>query len=180
MEQGVQTSNVLALLALLVALAAFAVAFWQGWLTRQHNRLSVRPRLSFVVSFGDHALPFGVHLVNNGVGPAFITDFSIVVDGKVLSRPRYREWPEAWKTAGFAPPHACFHFFETGWAIPAGGDFALLTVPANPTGPREQSALIEAAKHLDLQVSYESAYEELYHVALAPYVKSYVTPIGAA
>jgi len=171
-ETGMKTSDVVALFALIVAFAALAISYWQGSLVRKHNRVSVAPHLSFSISLGDHPLPFGVHLINNGLGPAFITDFMVVIDGKRLHRPAHLEWPKAWRAVGYTSPAAAFHFFEIGDAIPAGGRFPLVTLDPGHADQGEATALRNALQRIDLVVAYESGYQELYSISLATVASS--------
>lgn len=71
----------------IVAICALGLTLYQAYLFRQHNRLTVRPHL---VSFscrnkrpGQRVLVYS--LLNNGVGPAFIKSFRILLDGQLVT-----------------------------------------------------------------------------------------------
>jgi hypothetical protein len=74
------TSDVIAICAAIIALAASAGTFWQGYIARKHNMLSVRPHLSFeAMKHPSH--PINYLLKNTGMGSAIIKKFLLVVDG---------------------------------------------------------------------------------------------------
>ena len=59
----------------IIACSALFVAVQQAYLTRRHNRLSVKPHLTIDTKVEQTS--FAVNLVNNGLGPAIIKDFKI-------------------------------------------------------------------------------------------------------
>lgn len=76
--------NVSSLLAGCLAVLALSVSLWQGYEERRHNRLSVRPLLTFDYTY-DTAGWFSLEVVNTGVGPAIIQRFEAFVDGQPVS-----------------------------------------------------------------------------------------------
>ena len=62
-----------------IALAAAIITIWQGFLTRKHNRLSVKPILRIDTQFllGKQCK---ILLVNNGIGPAIIKSVKYFID----------------------------------------------------------------------------------------------------
>jgi hypothetical protein len=78
----------IALASAVVALCALGVTFWQGYLMRQHNKISVRPKLTATENYEDtdKARAISFELINSGFGPAIIKDFILVYDGEEVSR----------------------------------------------------------------------------------------------
>lgn len=89
--------------AVIAALVALAVGVWDNIQTRQHNRLSVMPRLVFtvevdrtdaVVTEGEDTIPgwdtVRVALRNEGVGPAIVDSLLVRVAGPVGDTSVYR------------------------------------------------------------------------------------------
>jgi hypothetical protein len=68
-----------------IALCALGLSIWQGILTRTHNRLSFRPHLTTWTHSDAEKGFYAVELINNGIGPAVIEEFSVKVDGKLVS-----------------------------------------------------------------------------------------------
>ena len=77
------SDNVLAVSGAVIAVAALAVSVYQSWVTRDHNRRSVRPllRLRLSLRTGQTA---GIRLTNSGLGPALITKAMVWLDGKSI------------------------------------------------------------------------------------------------
>ena len=70
----------------LIAIAALTLAIWQGYIARRHNKLSVRPHLSFVSTFSHKAPHILVDLKNNGIGTAIITEYIVILDGEIQKK----------------------------------------------------------------------------------------------
>lgn len=70
-------------LTLVVAACTLLTTFWQGYLARRHNTLSVRPRLSWNRSYVRTATGAEITftLTNNGVGPAIVQERFFGVKG---------------------------------------------------------------------------------------------------
>lgn len=73
--------------ALVTALCALGLTTYQASMTRMHNRVSVRPHLATFTerNLGDGFLDFTVTLTNNGLGPAFIDSYEVLVDGESVT-----------------------------------------------------------------------------------------------
>jgi len=82
-----------------IALCALGLSIWQGCLARTHNRLSVRPHLTtWTHSDADKGF-YVVELINNGIGPAIIEEFTVKVDGGLVSGDRSEAIENALKIA---------------------------------------------------------------------------------
>ena len=67
-----------------IALCALFLSIWQGYTTRQHNKLSVTPRLAIWVLEDEIANKLLIRLENNGVGPAIINSIEIIIDDEII------------------------------------------------------------------------------------------------
>lgn len=65
-----------------IALCALGFTIWQGVQTRRHNKLSVTPYLATWTNMDHIKKLYSVELLNNGIGPARIKSFSIIIDGQ--------------------------------------------------------------------------------------------------
>ena len=67
----------------IIALCALLFTAWQFHISRKHNKISISPHISCFINRSE------VHnkglvlitLTNNGLGPAFITEFAMTIDG---------------------------------------------------------------------------------------------------
>ncbi|PPC84922.1 MAG: hypothetical protein CTY37_09235 [Methylotenera sp.] len=64
-----------------IALCALGATFWQGYLSRRHNRLSVKPHIEIAIGFNFIQQEYYINMLNNGLGPALITKIQLLVDG---------------------------------------------------------------------------------------------------
>ncbi|WP_420598536.1 hypothetical protein [Neptuniibacter sp.] len=71
--------------ASIIATCAMAATFWQGYIARKHNKLSVKPFLDINRHSDYTAFSFKLSLVNQGLGPAIITSYSMKVEQKDCS-----------------------------------------------------------------------------------------------
>jgi hypothetical protein len=150
----------IAALSVFIALCALGVSIYNIWQTRRHYRLSVRPYLRFVISYGTKNIPFGVHLANNGIGPAILTDLRIFLDGQPFSTTTGHRWNMVWMKAGYNKPIVSYGFPEKGDALRVGDTFPLLTVDEGCESDTERGEFFRALKKVDLEVLYESMYGE--------------------
>lgn len=74
-----------AIASTIIALCALGFTIWQGVQTRRHNRLSVQPHLTTWNHSEHNKLLYTIDLINNGIGPALIKNFSIRVDDKPIN-----------------------------------------------------------------------------------------------
>jgi hypothetical protein len=73
--------------AWIISLLALCVSLWQGYETRRHHRLSVRPLLSQYVSLHPGADKLGFSVSNEGLGPAIMKKCKVAVDKTVINVP---------------------------------------------------------------------------------------------
>jgi len=78
--------NVTAIATAVIALAALAVAVWQGIESRKHNRMMVVPRIRFDL-LEKLQEPLRLFMLNAGTGPAIIQSFTFQCDGKPIEPP---------------------------------------------------------------------------------------------
>ncbi|MBO2638287.1 hypothetical protein I6M42_16800 [Shewanella algae] len=77
-----ESSDIIALVAVFISVLALAATFWQAHSSRRHNILSVRPRLSSSNNVKQKSDKIEYSISNKGLGPAIITYFGISIDGK--------------------------------------------------------------------------------------------------
>lgn len=72
-------TEIIAISSVVIAVCALGISIWQGYIARQHNKLSVVPMLHVDVDQTE-GKDIEIVSVNNGVGPAIITHFRIYCD----------------------------------------------------------------------------------------------------
>jgi hypothetical protein len=124
-------SVVIALCSMAIALSSLVFSIREARMSQEHDRLLVQPH--FVISF--YYNKDGVSWVgaNDGLGPARIRGFKLLVDG--VSQPWTDEFRDALERAlKIHPKHSTFSNPIVGTTI-KGGDDADLTLISVPPGP---------------------------------------------
>jgi hypothetical protein len=79
-------SILVAVASTLISLCALGLSAYLGYATRRHNRLSLTPSLTTYLErepiSGADTAKFAWHLTNGGLGPAIISSYELLVDGK--------------------------------------------------------------------------------------------------
>lgn len=75
------TADLIAALGIFIALIALGATFYQAYISRDHNRRSVRPALVIHI---DNIANSGYYLQNCGTGPAFISAIEYFIDDKTV------------------------------------------------------------------------------------------------
>jgi hypothetical protein len=68
-----------------ISICALALSIYSAWESRQHDKISVQPRLEFSMAGDQNAPEVGIYIANNGLGPAFLTGMRIYLDGVRMS-----------------------------------------------------------------------------------------------
>jgi hypothetical protein len=82
---GFGASEITAGAGIFIAFLALGVSFWQGYVTRRHNILSLQPKLTIESNtyLGESSFEYDVK--NVGLGPAEITSFKVFVKGQEVA-----------------------------------------------------------------------------------------------
>lgn len=81
MKKPINWEKYTALSSMLVAACALMISIWQSYSIQQHNKLSLRPYLQPVFNFNTNG-SWDLHIFNQGMGPAKVTDVQYKVDGQ--------------------------------------------------------------------------------------------------
>jgi hypothetical protein len=144
-----------------IALSALGLAIWQGYVTHRHDRLSVRPHLTAPVSTNVKDGIARLEVVNNGLGPATILAFEVLLDGKAVE-PRTWNKAETMVRALFSSTKwdGTFGELGPGYLMPAGQRFTILECRFGPMSPEEMRKIETTFNRSNLVVEYESLYGE--------------------
>jgi hypothetical protein len=149
----------LAVCGLLIALSASVATIWQGKLTRQHNRLSVKPILS-VEGTAVINEPVSIILKNTGLGPAIIKSYALSVDGKRISAEIADPQLEAMRQAGLGSHLIRFYSFGEGDTIAQGESHSLFETVSPQTVQKSIDQIKSAFNRVSVHVNYTSIYGE--------------------
>lgn len=143
-----------------ISVFALAVSVWQGYASREHNRLSVRPYVQSTPYLEGPNKRNGIYISNYGLGPAILNKATINIDGTshLLSKDI---WEQAFKPIGI--DDLCFSksWIPRGSVIPINKEIHLIKL----TSAESSRCLLEVAKFLSehdlsLTLEYTSMYNE--------------------
>jgi hypothetical protein len=142
----------LSVAAAIGAICAVAIAVYQAALAREQQRASAWPFLAQSNSYLT-GQPYTRQIENQGVGPARVRSFRVIVDGKPA-----RTWSKVVRGLIDQPdPGLVYSSFGRGRVIPAGATRVLLTLPP---GDPARSFWQAAQTRLETIVCYCSVYDE--------------------
>lgn len=147
-----RVDRVLSLSAGIAAITAVAVSLYQTALAREQLRASAWPYIAQANSLAPGE-PYRRTVVNEGVGPARIRTFEVLVDGRPM-----RGWNEVVTAlTGSGEPALLYSSFRRGAVLQAGATRTLLTLPS---GQRATEFWRQAQHRLVTRVCYCSIYDE--------------------
>lgn len=144
--------------AVLIALCALMLSVYEGYNSRQHQRLSVRPYVRFSFYYDNKGAHFT--LDNWGLGPAQLQWFQISVDNK----PR-KSWREVIRALGMGDN---VNFEQSipamGVMMPPSSIGKPVKILSVPTG-KSKELLIRNFNRVKLEACYSSLYNEYWIVS---------------
>jgi hypothetical protein len=145
--------------ATITSIAALALAWHEGWATRRHDRLSVRPHIDFRYSLVEETGFVGIRIHNSGLGPAFIRTLRFHIDGQAHHTSAYD--PAKLQELGFPQERElAVHQIDGEDALPPGEGLDLVRVLGDSITDDEVRACAVAFHKMSFEVVYESIYRE--------------------
>jgi hypothetical protein len=155
---------IVAVAGLIVSICALGYTAYQAYLSREHNKLSVKPSLSTwsETSFDEEikCIVFEATLMNAGLGPAYIKSYEILIDEQPIYMPTFDDIHDAIQQAF---PHykfdaaKCYYGLLRKKHVVAANERTmigkLVILPTRALDPND-------LKRLNIRVVYESAYGE--------------------
>ena len=162
MLNHVTIQTVVAVFAAVISAAAVVFAWQQVEVSRIHNRRSVVPILQLTPYLEGNPGRNGLYLLNAGLGPAIITDFS-VKSGNIVARGFESDrWAEILSASGVNP-----YCFATAWpkgetALSPEVEVPLIYITKAKGASFCFSELVKliAGDPIEITVDYESIYGE--------------------
>jgi len=140
-----------------IAVLALFLSIWHLSVQRKHNKLSVKPLLTFEELTANTERGFGVFVRNDGIGPAIIKEFKIYVDNIQIISDYKHLWKEAAKKLSIDYNFVMFHTFEPKTSINTGLRLPVFTIEQKVN--KEQTALFKKSiSRLNIEILYESIY----------------------
>ena len=153
------SEKILSISAIFIAVVSITIGIWQGIETRKHNRLSVQPKLeiSYSVSKND----FGYRLVNNGLGPAVITEKKIFIDKKEIDNSGFSGYEYFLEKLDLAERYAGQGVVSPGSTIKAGKNINIIKFHLYESDEVE-TLLPKIYNRVSIEIEYQSMYGEIF------------------
>lgn len=146
-----------------IALCALGLSIWQGCLARRHNRLSFRPHLTTWTCSDAEKGFYMVELINHGIGPAVIEDFSVKVDGRLVPGNGSERLEKALK---IVLPNLSYQsqqsYLGVGYVMAPKERCTVFAVQFIGQSLPSKEFVEHAINRGDLEISYKSFYHELF------------------
>ncbi|WP_336333896.1 hypothetical protein [Pseudomonas putida] len=141
--------------AIIVSFLALGATIWQSRVSREHNRLSVRPHLGAHNSWTDDRI-FKFEVRNDGLGPAIITAARIYRNGELVEGKGSSLVVKAFEGVPGCKLQG-HEFFYPEYVVPAGQVIEICTLEYGPGIDNIETFLSD---YLLLEIDYKSAYNE--------------------
>ncbi len=151
---GKNGEQIVTILALVVAVGGF-------WIQRRHNRLSVRPHLLEFTDKQHHNKRVVFLLQNNGVGPALIKSYELLLDNKKKSDGSTYNIEELAKELlkGIKCKSRRTQLGDD-YSMPANTSVPVFDIVLDDAEPSSIDDIVKLFNRADLVVKYESFYKE--------------------
>jgi hypothetical protein len=151
---------------IVIACVAVCISIWQGWVTRQHNKLSVKPILEIFTSTTKDGTSMGVRVENHGTGPAIIKDFFVYFKGKPTKVDNREKADNIYRAANlYTSKINLWHPHKSGAVIKQGGTVNLISYVEKNLTIQDVEKFEEKLSHLHFKFIYESIYKEKFEVS---------------
>ena len=142
----------ISLSAMLIALVGLGLSLWEGFENRGHNRLSVRPKMTFSYFYDDKEVWY--ELQNRGLGPAVIKWFEVRINGQLQ-----KDWKDMFNALGIDYNKANPHF-----TVPMQGSIFQPGIPSTlfavNINTHEGQLLMANLDNIDLKICFCSMYDD--------------------
>lgn len=149
--------------SIVIALCALGLSVWQACVARKHNKLSFKPHLSLMTHRDAEKGFYSVELINNGIGPAVIEDFSIKVDGKQVAGEGTEPLEKALK---IVLPNLHYlskqSYLAKGYSMAPKERCTVFAVQFTGKPMPTKEFIEHALNRGDLEICYKSFYEETF------------------
>lgn len=150
-----RTDKVLSISAIVIAIASIVISTWQGIENRNHNRLTVMPKLGISLTVNENL--FRISVKNNGLGPAILKKRTLMFEGKEIEwydHNHLKKIVENFKING----NLSFSLMDEFSTIPVGDEKTLFQFASDSLN--ENIGFNKMPYLLGFKLDYESMYGE--------------------
>ena len=157
---------VVSVAAVIVSLVGLYIGIQESRRTREHERLSVVPKLASQFVNGSDSDITGIVLKNDGLGPAHVLTVRLSTVNKVIGDIYGDDqWRTLFTEVGAPPPKIHTFSAMTDFYIPAGGTTPLLWLRNNERTDAGMKFLTDVEAHVMISSCFCSLYDECWRLA---------------
>lgn len=148
--------TIIATVAVIVSLCSLFLTWWQARQTVKHNKLSVKPNLTWSVYRtikNKKLLDVSATLINAGIGPAIVRDCTMFYKGEEIAKNNSIDY-ENFVLDNFDGADVTWYGLATGSIIQAGEKITILKIEMK----KNTKKFLETADDMDLIINYQSMY----------------------
>ena len=154
------SDKILSVCAIIISVIALFVSIWQGVVTREHNKLSVKPNFLVAPILQGKGGKNGIYLSNAGLGPGIISEAKLVINDEEFDLKK-NSWPEVLKKINIKPICFSTSWLPAGSALKSSKEVPLISITRGDLG----ACYIEVMKlivnnDLKIKINYSSMYGE--------------------
>lgn len=142
-----------------IAVCAMIATGWQAWISRVHNKLSVRPNLIRYAN-RDRATPVILGIANHGLGPAIIEDIIFSYDNQdysFVNGDLQRKLEEIVQDSGLK---FNLHHIAKNVFLPIGEKVNLIQIKNSNENDQNHNNALKLIGDLKFKLAYKSIYDE--------------------
>jgi hypothetical protein len=158
-QYKISADTILSVSAIIIAFTSICISIWEGMETRNHNRLSVRPKLEVFFNGGKDS--FGYNVINSGLGPAIITKMKISIDGNKINSAGFSGFDEFINKLDLKGIDLSHSAIDSGITIIAGSSKIIIGCKFDKTDNRDK-LLTNIFKRVSIALGYVSMYNEYF------------------
>ncbi len=157
---------IISISTIVIACAAVGISVWQGWATRHHNKLSVKPILEIHISTTSDGPLMGVWVENCGTGPAIIKDMIVYLDGQPTKVDNQEKAENIYRAANILSDKvSLWHPHGSGAVLKQGGKANIISYAKENRTIDGKEKFKKALSHLHFKFIYESVYTEKFEAS---------------
>lgn len=146
-----------------IALCAIILTIWQIKQAQKHNRLSFKPHLTSWAHQDSEKGSYAFELINKGLGPALIENFTVKIDGKIISGEGTEPIEKGLKILFPNSQYRTYQaFMAKGYSMAAKEKLKIVAVEFSDQTSLTPEAIEHAFNRADLVIKYKSFYKEEY------------------
>ncbi|MGD8779550.1 MAG: hypothetical protein PVH88_11390 [Ignavibacteria bacterium] len=154
--------TIISISAVFISLCAFGVAIWQGFITRTHNKLSVRPLLNFSTRFTEDE--FVLKLENQGIGPAIISTFDIKFSSSKIGNNPHEIAVKLCEELDIIHLGCSINFPSKNHVLSAGDEYEIFKTSGFNNDNNVKERIYNDMLLLEIKIEYMSMYNEKFSV----------------